>query len=307
MQDNDLTTLPAGIFNELTSLTRLDLGVNDLSTLPVGIFDGLTSLTELDLGSNDLSTLPAGIFDELTSLTELDLGDNDLSLLPAGIFDELTSLTRLSLSSNDLSTLPDGLFDELAGLSLRGLFLQSNPGAPFSPVVNAGSDLAVQPEAAASISGSVTGPWGDFVRWDWIQVDGPDSDTPISRALPLTGGNTARPSFTAPSAEGELYFRSVVAPGRGGYPNESYGHAHSNPDWVTVTVSNTLQTHWRRLRRSTSICLEIIPTRSIHPRLYYWIYRKWLLSLWMYSTCSASESTGRSFRQWRPVLQSRYP
>ena len=239
MQDNDLSTLPAGIFNELTSLTRLDLGVNDLSTLPVGIFDGLTSLTELDLGSNDLSTLPVGIFDELTSMTELDLGDNDLSLLPAGIFDELTSLTRLSLSSNDLSTLPDGLFDELAGLSLRGLFLQSNPGAPFSPVVNAGSDLAVQPEAAASISGSVTGPWGDFVRWDWIQVDGPDSDTPISRALPLTGGNTARPSFTAPSAEGELYFRSVVAPGRGGYPNESYGHAHSNPDWVTVTVSNT--------------------------------------------------------------------
>ena len=239
MQDNDLSLLPAGVFDELTSLTRLDLGVNDLSTLPAGIFDGLTSLTELDLGSNDLSTLPGGIFDELTSLTELDLGDNDLSLLPAGIFDELASLTELILLSNDLSSLPDGIFDKLAGLSLRGLSLQSNPGAPFSPVVNAGSDLAVQPEAAVSISGSVTGPWGDFVRWDWFQVDGPDSDTPISRALPLTGGNTARPSFTAPSAEGELYFRSVVAPGRGGYPNESYGHAHSNPDWVTVTVSKT--------------------------------------------------------------------
>ena len=82
-----------------------------MSTLPDGIFDELTSLTELNLGGNDLSTLPAGIFDELTSLTSLHLGDNDLSTLPGGIFDELTSLTELSLSENDLSTLPDGIFD----------------------------------------------------------------------------------------------------------------------------------------------------------------------------------------------------
>ena len=239
MQDNDLSMLPAGIFDELTSLTRLDLGVNDLSTLSARIFDELTSLTELDLAVNDLSTLPSGIFDELTSLTELDLAVNDLSLLPGGIFDSLTSLTELNLGENDLSTLPDGIFGKLAGLSLRNLSLGANPGAPFRPVVNAGADLTVRPEAAVSISGSVTGPWGDIVRWDWIQVDGPDSDTPISRALPLTGSNTARPSFTAPTAEGELYFRLVVAPGRGGHPNESYGHTYSNPDWVTVTVSKT--------------------------------------------------------------------
>ena len=192
-----------------------------------------------------MSTLPDDIFDHLTSLNQLNLGENALVTLPEGIFDQLSSLTTLWLNSNALVALPDGIFDKLAGLSLRvsyvssGLYLQNNPGAPFRPVANAGADLTVQPGGAASISGSVTGPWGSFVRWDWDQVDGPDSDTLISGALPLTGGNTARPSFTAPTAEGELYFKLVVAPGHRGIPDKSLGHAHSNPDWVTVTVSNT--------------------------------------------------------------------
>ncbi len=247
LEANDLSTLPDGIFDELTSLTGLWLKDNDLSTLPAGLFDKLTSLTELYLNDNEMSALPAGLFDELTSLTKLWLDENDLSTLPAGLFDELTLLTGLWLNDNDLSTLPDGLFDELAELSLRdstlsfraGLSLEANPGAPFSPVVNAGADLTVQPEAAVSISGSVTGPWGDFVRWDWTQVDGPDSDVPISGALPMAGGDTAMPSFTAPTAEGTLYFKLVVAPGHRGAPTEAYGHAYSAPDWVTVTVSNT--------------------------------------------------------------------
>ena len=247
LQDNDLSTLPGGIFDELTSLIELDLRVNDLSTLPGGIFDELTSLTMLELEGNDLSTLSAGIFDELTLLTRLSLCCNDLSLLPVGIFDELTSLTELSLTENDLSALPDGIFGKLAKLSLRNLSLGSNPGAPYRPVGSAGADLMVRPEATVSISGSVTGPWGDIVRWEWSQVDSPYSDMPIPEALPLRGGNTARPSFTAPTAEGELYFRLVVAPGYSGYPSESHGHAYSSPDWVTVTVSktatDTLETH----------------------------------------------------------------
>ena len=239
LQDNHLSTLPVGIFDELTSLTWLRLGGNGLPTLPAGIFDELALLDKLELGENRLSTLPAGIFDKLTVLTELSLSRNDLSLLLDGIFDELTSLTNLSLWGNDLSTLPDGIFDKLSKLSLRTLSLGYNPGAPFKPVAYAGTDLTVQPGAAVSISGSVSGPWGNLVRWDWNQVDGPDSNVPIAGALPLTGSNTARPSFTAPTAEGELYFRLVVAPGHDGRPTEAYGHAYSTPVWVTVTVSNT--------------------------------------------------------------------
>ena len=222
---------------------------NGLVTLPEGIFDQLTSLTGLDLWDNDLVTLPDGIFDQLTSLTGLDLGGNDLVTLPDGIFDQLTSLTWLYLDGNEFSTLPNGIFENLAQLPLgdsnsfsKGLFLQDNPGAPFKPIVNAGADLTVQPGATVSISGSVTGPWGDIVRWDWIQVDGPDSDTPMSGALSLTGGDTATPSFAAPMAEGDVHFRLVVVPGHKGKPTVSRGHANSDPDWLTVRVAAATNT-----------------------------------------------------------------
>ena len=245
LSGNDLVTLPDGIFDHLTSLTSLFLWGNDLVTLPDSIFDQLTSLTSLVLSSNDLGTLPDGIFDQLTSLDWLSLSYNDLGALPDGIFDQLTSLTRLDLEDNDLGTLPDGVFKNLTQLALtdeirffyRGLSLQDNPGAPFRPVVNAGADLMVQPGATVSIPGSVAGPWGDFVRWEWIQVDGPDSDTPVSGVLSLTGSDTATASFAAPMAEGDLHFRLVAAPAHRGVPNDSVGHATSYPDWVTVRVA----------------------------------------------------------------------
>ena len=247
--DNDLVTLPDGIFDQLTSLTWLDLRENDLVTLPDGIFDQLTSLTWLDLWDNDLVTLPDGIFDQLTSLTGLDLGGNDLVTLSDGIFDQLTSLTWLYLDGNEFSTLPNGSFENLAQLPLddnngfsKGLSLQDNPGAPFRPLVSTGADLTVQPGATVSIAGSVTGPWGDNVRWDWIQVDGPDSNTPMSGALSLTGGDTATPSFAAPMAEGDLHFRLVVVPGHIGKPAVSRGHANSDPDWVIVRVATATNT-----------------------------------------------------------------
>ena len=55
----------------------LDLGYNSvLTTLPAGVFDGLTALTRLALTDNSLSTLPAGVFEPLTALTTLLLQRN---------------------------------------------------------------------------------------------------------------------------------------------------------------------------------------------------------------------------------------
>ncbi|MYD56673.1 MAG: T9SS type A sorting domain-containing protein [Rhodothermaceae bacterium] len=245
---------------QLAAITgTLNLGSRNLSGLQAGDFDGLNSVTGLDLRNNRLAVLPEGIFDDLTSLTSLHLGTNDLTTLPDGInelvslpdgiFDQLTSLTRLGMAYNDLHTLPDGIFKNLTQLPLGwsisssiGLSLNDNPGAPFRPVVNAGADLMVQSGTTVSIPGSVTGPWGDFVRWEWIQVDGLDSDIPISEPLPLTGGDTATPSFAAPMAEGDLHFRLVATPGHEGAPDESLGYANSDPDWVTVRVATATNT-----------------------------------------------------------------
>ena len=73
-----LTSLPAGVFDKLTSLETLYLNVNRLTTLPAGVFDNLTNLRELNLAHNQLTTLPAGVFDGLTSLQTLGLEHNHL-------------------------------------------------------------------------------------------------------------------------------------------------------------------------------------------------------------------------------------
>eukprot|EP00903_Cladosiphon_okamuranus_P018666 g17180.t1 len=124
LSENDLTTLPAGIFEGLTSLEFFYLRSNPLTTLPAGIFEGLTSLKILALSDDALTTLPAGIFEGLTSLDSLSLDGNDLTTLPAGIFEGLTALEYLNLEDNDLTTLPAGIFEGLT--ALENLWLEGN-------------------------------------------------------------------------------------------------------------------------------------------------------------------------------------
>ncbi len=239
---NNLSLLPVGLFDELTSLERLSLSQNELSLLPVGLFDKLTSLTELWLGSNILTELPDGIFDELNSLISLALNNNDLSILPDDLFDGLTSLTLLNLSQNELSVLPEGILEDLVELELDasfillGLYLQDNLGAPFKPVVNVGEDFTARSGSEVSIQANATGPWGDLVRWEWVQVDGPSSLIPAPDAIRLTGVDTGSPSFTAPMEETDLHFSVIAIPGNIGEATERFGHTNSDPDWITIRV-----------------------------------------------------------------------
>ena len=73
-QSHGYTHLPAGIFQDLPSMTMLDLSRNRLrSPLPDGLFDGLTNLRKVDLSRNNIGPLPDGIFVGL-NLTSLHLG-----------------------------------------------------------------------------------------------------------------------------------------------------------------------------------------------------------------------------------------
>ena len=134
LYDDQLATLPEGIFDGLTSLTTLSLYDDQLATLPEGIFDGLTSLTTLSLYGNQLATLPAGVFDGLTPLTTLSLWGNRLTTLPEGIFNGLTSLTTLNLGNNWLSALPERLFDGLT--ELTSIHLYGNTTNPLPVAVS---------------------------------------------------------------------------------------------------------------------------------------------------------------------------
>ena len=121
---DEIGTLKPDDFHGLTSLQRLLLSSNQLTALPDGVFDGLTSLHWLDLGHNyQLTALPAGVFDKLTSLYWLNLGSNQLTALPAGVFDGLTGLRSLDLQDNQLTALPEGVFDRLTSLGVLDLRL----------------------------------------------------------------------------------------------------------------------------------------------------------------------------------------
>jgi len=78
---NQLSSLPAGLFDQLTNLQYLVLDYNKISSLPAGLFDKLTGLHELGLSHNQLSSLPAGLLDKLARLQEIYVDHNPLKCL----------------------------------------------------------------------------------------------------------------------------------------------------------------------------------------------------------------------------------
>ncbi len=84
----------------------LKLNENQLSSLPSGIFDNLRTLKWLHLYKNQLSSLQSGMFSDLVKLQELKLYNNQLSSLPDGIFENLSFLVELLLGNNAVDPLP---------------------------------------------------------------------------------------------------------------------------------------------------------------------------------------------------------
>ena len=171
-----ITELAEGDFSGLRALNSLLLNNNNLSTLPAGLFDGLTALQYLYLNSNaEMRTLPAGIFDSLSALEYLHLHNNRLNQLPAGLFDELVSLKTLDLSGNRLrqtgtNALPDGIFELLTALTTLDMSGQGQ-GRRFNPVADA---VALDGKVSSAGGGTVRldgsgsgGPWGTNVTYEW--------------------------------------------------------------------------------------------------------------------------------------------
>ena len=118
----------------LTSdITSLFLNGQSITTLQAGDFAGLTSLTELRLYDNQLSTLPADLFDGLGALTTLYLNGNQLSSLPEGLFDGLSSLATLYLYGNSVDPLP--LTVSLEKVGTDQVKAVAPAGAPFDLVL----------------------------------------------------------------------------------------------------------------------------------------------------------------------------
>ena len=232
LDEKGIASLKAGDFAGLTGLTYLDLAENELTGLPAGLFDGLEALRDLFLNENPLMRLPPGIFDGLAELRDLHLSNTDLAALPAGLLDNQSKLYLLYLENTDLAALPDGIFEPLG--ALNELFLSGSPGsADFVPAADAGPDRTAAAATAVTLDGRASlasGPWKSNVTgWLWQQVDASNN---LLATVTLTGANTRTPSFTAPSAAGDVHLRLTVT-GRGA---TGVTGQYRGSDTVTITV-----------------------------------------------------------------------
>ena len=112
-----LTELPDGIFDGLSSVSQITLRRTQIAQLQADTFDGLTTLRYVQLEENLLTALPDDIFNPVPDLTALEMGKNQIAELPDGVFDSLTSLTTLWLNDNRITELPDGIFDEISAVT----------------------------------------------------------------------------------------------------------------------------------------------------------------------------------------------
>lgn len=124
--DNNLTTVPDRLFDDL-DMSLIYLNENEISSLPTGLFANQPSLTLLDLSDNNLSSLDDGLLEGLSGLGSLEISNNDLDELPEGLFLGLSKLALVDFEGN-----PGAPFTLQVELEQRGgqIVLTVAEGAP---------------------------------------------------------------------------------------------------------------------------------------------------------------------------------
>ncbi|CAH1791302.1 unnamed protein product, partial [Owenia fusiformis] len=106
---NQIKTIEDGVWNDITSLTSLDLSLNDFSSLSSSMFKGLINLDQLSIQSCSLvNGIEDGAFEDIVNLSYLILENNGLSKLSPNLFIGLAQLTELWLSGNAIEAI-DGM------------------------------------------------------------------------------------------------------------------------------------------------------------------------------------------------------
>jgi hypothetical protein len=103
LKGNNLTSLPYGIFSNLTKLKQLRLGDNLLGSVD-GLFDGLGHLERLSLMDNQIVVISADTFKDLSHLHHLELNNNKIKYIHPQAFRNMKMLMLLEIGANPLTS-----------------------------------------------------------------------------------------------------------------------------------------------------------------------------------------------------------
>ena len=132
LSSNDITDIPAGLFDKMTGITHINIYGNKLETLPKGIFDKNENLSTLWMSGNKLKDLDKGLLAKNKRIKEIDLSNNGIEKLPEGFLKDANRLEKFYAYDNKLTTLDGVLADKykrLAVINVNNNELTSLPEA----------------------------------------------------------------------------------------------------------------------------------------------------------------------------------
>ncbi|XP_051942227.1 slit homolog 3 protein isoform X1 [Hippocampus zosterae] len=124
LEDNQISVVERGAFQDLRLLERLRLNRNRLALLPELLFQSNPKLGRLDLSENQIQAVPRKAFRGITSVKNLQLDSNHISCIEDGAFRALRDLEILTLNNNNITLIPLSSFNHMP--KLRTLRLHSN-------------------------------------------------------------------------------------------------------------------------------------------------------------------------------------
>ena len=109
LSSNDITEIPAGLFDKMTGITHINIYGNKIESLPKGIFDKNENLSTLWMSGNKLKDLDKDLLAKNKYIKEIDLSNNGIEKLPEGFLKDASRLAKFYASENKLTTL-EGVF-----------------------------------------------------------------------------------------------------------------------------------------------------------------------------------------------------
>ena len=119
---NELTSLPAGIFDDLHKLRWIDLSNTELTEVPAGVFGGagregvLPELNSLRFAANKIRSVDEDAFINLPKLSSIHLSRNQITQIHKDTFNRIPTLTVILLWDNQIRELHPDIFKGLQNL-----------------------------------------------------------------------------------------------------------------------------------------------------------------------------------------------